>query len=124
MCEISFMSRLGNILSKEFSYFDVDIIEYNQNIMEVKKLDIRYNLIIHKRIDRDNNMFVCEVRKSNNNENYINIGKNRIKQMTLKEGKCHYKIGCFIFINNENNTLRSFWYENGKEISILEHKNI
>lgn len=37
------MSSFGNILSKEFPYFDVDIIEDNQNIMKVKKFDIRFN---------------------------------------------------------------------------------
>ncbi|GHT06360.1 hypothetical protein AGMMS49573_07400 [Endomicrobiia bacterium] len=67
-------------------------------------------------------MFVCKAKKSNNNENDISIDKNRIKQMTLKEGKCHYKMGCFIHIENE--TLTSFWYESGQEVSILEHKNI
>jgi hypothetical protein len=117
-CEISFMSSLGNILSKEFPYFDVDVIEDNQN------LDIKYNLIIHKRINQDNNMFVCRAKKSNSNENDMNIDKDRIKQMTSKEGKYHYKMGCFIFINIENETLASFWYENGKEIFVLEHKNI
>jgi hypothetical protein len=38
MCEISFMLSLENILPKEFSYFDVDIIEDNQNIMKAKKI--------------------------------------------------------------------------------------
>ncbi len=33
-------------------------------------------------------------------------------------------MGCFIFINIENETLTSFWYENRKGISVLEHKNI
>jgi hypothetical protein len=54
MSFMSNMSNLGNILSMEFPYQNMEIIEVNQNIMEVRKLNIRYNLLIHKRINQDN----------------------------------------------------------------------
>lgn len=103
--------RLATRLENVFCGYNIDC-EYNKHLESVKTFcgpltntccvckerktgSFRPDIIVHRRTTDESNLIVIEVKKNHDCE----FDKNKLKELTKKEGKYKYKLGVFVQFN-------------------------
>lgn len=111
--------RISVYLEKMFNdeNFNYDC-EYNKYFDLAKSMpngkEIRPDILIHKRHEKDNNVLVIEIKKKRK----CKWDEDKLKELTSSDGKFKYDLGVFIYF--PKNLPKYKWFFSGKEINLTQ----
>ena len=118
----------GYVVDSEYNRFEDDQKKAFKECEECGKResclgDVDYNkiirpdLVIHIRGNNDeySNLIVIEVKKLKSNKNDYKNDYDKLKYLTCKKAKYHYRIGAHVVLDKIKNKSEFKWFENGEE---------
>ncbi len=102
--EVAYAHRIAVYLENKFAGYNVDL-EYNRDKKNIKRRsngkEIRPDIIIHKRNNKEHNLCVFEIKKNSVEEEKVKRDKGDISKLQDEVEKFNYKLGVFLAIQPE-----------------------